>query len=60
MKTIYIASGWNSWTNKVIVRAFSDYTNAASFIGGLTDSDIKKMRYQSAVDLANLLLKAQG
>ena len=58
MKTIYIASGWNSWTNKAIVRAFSDYTKAALFVSGFTDSDIKKVRYQSTVDLANLLLKA--
>jgi hypothetical protein len=58
MKSIYIASGWNSWVNKTIVRAFSTYTDALAFIGGLTDGEVKKVRYQSSVDLANILLKA--
>ena len=56
MKTIYIARGYNSWTNKVSVRAFSSEKSADAFIQGLTDPKIQVIRYKSSAELLNYVI----
>jgi hypothetical protein len=58
MKNIYIARGYNSWTNKESVRAFSTKKEADSFIQGLTDPKIQVIRYKSTNQLLNFLIAA--
>lgn len=56
MKNIYIAKGYNSWTNKESVRAFSTEKEAEQFICGLTDPKIQVIRYKSSTQLLNFLI----
>jgi hypothetical protein len=56
MKKIYIAKGYNSWTNKQILMAFQFETEADAFIQGLTDPSIQVLGYKSTVQLVNSLL----
>ena len=58
MKRIFIATGYNSWTNKDVLRAFSSDNEANSFIEGLTNPKIQVFSYKSTLDLVNALLKA--
>lgn len=58
MKKIYIARGYNSFTNKESVRAFSTEQAADCFIQGLTDPKIQVVSYKSSAQLLNLLIGA--
>jgi hypothetical protein len=60
MKKIYIATGYNSWTNKELHRAFKTEQEADEFLNGLTDPHLVVMSYQSTTQLANALLGNQG
>ena len=59
MKKIYIAKGYNSWTNNQIWQAFSTKNEADYFIQGLTDPHIVIMAYESTTQLVNTLLKGK-
>ena len=59
MNKLYIAKGYNSWTNQEILRAFKTKTEADAFIQGLTDPHIHIMAYRSITDLVNTLLGAK-
>jgi hypothetical protein len=59
MKKIYIATGYNSWANKELHRAFTTEQEADQFINGLTDPRLVVMSYNSTVQLANALLGNQ-
>lgn len=54
---IYIAEGYNSYTNKAIKKAFSSELEAKDFIEGLTDPKIQAISFNSTVGLVNILLK---
>jgi hypothetical protein len=56
MKKIYIGKGYNSWTNKEYIRAFSTEQEADSFINGLTEPHIQVISYKNTADLVNHLL----
>ena len=56
MKKIYLVHGYNSWTNKHIIRAFSNKEDAEVFINGLTDPHLQVLAYKSTDDLVNALL----
>jgi hypothetical protein len=53
---MYIARGYNSWTQKESVRAFSTEKAADCFIQGLTDPKIQVIRYKSSAQLLNFLI----
>jgi len=57
MKKIYIVNGYNSWTNKDIIRAFTSESEADKFIEGLTNPHIHIIGYKSTIELVNHLLK---
>ena len=57
MKSIYLAKGHNSWTNKTLTRVFSDYAEANSFLEGLTDSSVKMYSSENVFEAFNLLLR---
>jgi hypothetical protein len=57
MKKLYIANGYNSWSNKEISKAFSNEAEADKFLEGLTNPKILVISYKSSVDLVNHLLK---
>jgi hypothetical protein len=57
MKKLYIASGYNSYTNKEIRQAFNSEAEADKFLDGLTDPRIQVIAYKSTVELINHLLK---
>jgi hypothetical protein len=57
MKKIYIASGYNSYTQKTMLKAFMSETEADKFLEGLTDPRINIVAYKSTVELVNHLLK---
>jgi hypothetical protein len=54
---LYIAKGYNSYTNKQLLKAFSSEAEATQFLNGLTDPRLEVMSYRSTVDLVNDLLK---
>jgi hypothetical protein len=54
---LYIAKGYNSYTNKQLLKAFSSEAEANQFLTGLTDPKLEVMSYRSTVDLVNDLLK---
>jgi hypothetical protein len=54
---LYIAKGYNSYTNKQLLKAFSSEAEASQFLHGLTDPKLEVMSYRSTVDLVNDLLK---
>ena len=58
MKKLYIASGYNSFTNKDMRKAFNNENDADQFIDGLTDPHIQVITYKSTVELINYYLKA--
>jgi hypothetical protein len=58
MKKLYIASGYNSFTNKDTRKAFNKEIEADQFISGLTDPHIQVISYKSTVELINYYLKA--
>jgi len=57
MKKIYIASGYNSYTQKTMLKAFMSEAEADKFLEGLTDPRINIVTYKSTVELVNHLLK---
>lgn len=57
MVKVFIASGYNSYTNKSITRAFLEPSKAVSFLEGLTHPKLKPMTAQSYLDLLNIFLK---
>ncbi len=57
MKKLYIASGYNSYTNKEIRQAFNSEVEADEFLEGLTDPRIQVVAYKSTVELINHLIK---
>lgn len=60
MKKLYIASGYNSWTNKELIKAFTTEQDADKFLDGLTNPHMQIVGYKSTVDLMNhFLTKAQ-
>ena len=60
MKKIYIATGYNSWANKELHRAFTTEQEADQFINGLTNPHLVVMSYNSTTELVNALLNNQG
>jgi hypothetical protein len=60
MRKIYIATGYNSWANKELHRAFKTEQEADQFINGLTDPHLVVMSYNSTTELVNALLNNQG
>jgi hypothetical protein len=57
MNKVYIANGYNSYTNKELIRAFQTEQEADSFISGLTDPHIHIIKYKSTTELVNHLLQ---
>ncbi len=57
MKKVFIASGYNSWTSKDMIKAFTSESEADKFIEGLTNPHIHVIGYKSTIDLVNHLLK---
>lgn len=58
MKKVYLAHGYNSWTHKDMIKAFSTEQEADSFIQGLTEPHIQVIGYKSVNQLVNTLLGA--
>jgi len=59
MKKLYIATGYNSWNNKELHRAFNTEQEADQFLNGLTNPHLMVMSYKSTAQLANALLGNQ-
>ena len=59
MKKIYVTKGYNSWTNKELIKAFNNEQEANSFIEGLTEPHIQVINYKNTADLVNHLLKVK-
>ena len=57
MKKLYIATGYNSYTNKEIRQAFNSESEADKFLDGLTDPRIQVIAYKSTVELINHFIK---
>ena len=55
---LYIANGYNSYTNNQLIKAFSSEAEASQFLNGLTDPKLQVISYKSTIDLVNDLLKA--
>ena len=53
MKKLYIANGYNSWTHKDLIRAFSSEDEADQFMEGLTDPHLQVFTYKSTAELMN-------
>lgn len=56
MKKLYLANGYNSWTNKELIKAFTTEKEASDFLEGLTNPHIRVIAYKSTLDLVNHLL----
>lgn len=56
MRKAYIARGYNSYTNKELVKAFQTEQEANLYIEGLTDPHIQVIRYKTTIQLINILL----
>jgi hypothetical protein len=54
---IYIAKGYNSWTNHSLTKAFNSEAEANQFLIGLTDPKLEIKSYTSTINLVNDLLK---
>ena len=54
---IYIAKGYNSYTNKELVKAFKTENDADTFMNGLTNPHLIVVKYKSTLDAVNFLLK---
>ena len=61
MNSIYLAKGYNSWTNRTIKKIFKDYTEANEFlqVQGLTDSSVKMYSANNFIEAVNLLLREE-
>jgi hypothetical protein len=57
MKKIYIATGYDSFNNKALLKAFTSQAEADKYLEGVTDPRINVMGYKSTADLVNKLLK---
>ena len=57
MKKLFIAKGYNSYTNKELLKAFTTEQEADKFLEGLTDPHITIMSYKSTIQLINHFLK---
>lgn len=57
MVKVFIASGYNSYTNKELTRAFLEPSKASQFLEGLTDPKFKSVIANSYIDLINDILK---
>ena len=57
MKKLFIASGYNSYTNKEMRKAFNNESEADQFMDGLTDPHIQVIAYKSTLELINHFLK---
>ena len=57
MKKLFIAKGYNSYTNKELIKAFATEPEADKFLEGLTDPKINIMSYKSTVQLINHFIK---
>jgi hypothetical protein len=60
MNKVFIAKGYNSWTNKEILKAFISEQEADAFIQGLTDPHIQVIGYKNTAQLVNTLLGANN
>lgn len=58
MKKVYIAKGYNSFTNKELIKAFSTEKEANAFLEGLTDPHLQVLGYKTTTQLVNSLLGA--
>jgi hypothetical protein len=54
---IYITKGYNSYTNKELIKAFTTEKDAGAFMDGLTDPHLIVIKYKSTIDAVNFLLK---
>jgi hypothetical protein len=59
MVKVFLASGYNSYTNKQLTRAFLVPTDAEQFLQGLTDPKFKSVMASSYIALINDLLKGE-
>jgi hypothetical protein len=57
MKKLFIAKGYNSYTNKELIKAFATEPEADKFLEGLTDPRINIVSYKSTVQLLNYYIK---
>jgi len=57
VKKIYITKGYNSYTNKELIKAFTSESESNAFIEGLTDPHVHIVKYKSTIELVNYLLK---
>jgi hypothetical protein len=57
MIKVFIATGYNSWTNKTITKAFLVPSEAEQFIDGLTAPSVNIFTANSYIDLLNTFLK---
>lgn len=57
MKKLFIASGYNSYTNKEMRKAFNNESDADQFINGLTDPHLQVIAYKSTPELINHFLR---
>lgn len=57
MVKVFIATGYNSWTNKQLTKAFLVPSEAEQFIQGLTNPSLNIFTAKSYIDLLNTFLK---
>ena len=57
MVKVFIATGYNSWTNKQLTKAFLVPSEAEQFIKGLTNPSLNIFTAKSYIDLLNTFLK---
>ena len=57
MIKVFIANGYNSYTNKEITRAFLRPSEAEQFLEGLTNPKFKCVIADSYIEIINSLLK---
>jgi hypothetical protein len=57
MKKLFIAKGYNSYTNQELIKAFATEHEADKFLEGLTNPRINIMSYKSTVQLMNHFFK---
>ena len=58
MVKIFLASGYNSWTNREIVRVFRVPSDAEQFIQGLTDAKVYTLTGKDNFEAFNRALSA--
>jgi hypothetical protein len=56
MKKIYLASGYNSWTNNTIYRVFNTLSEANGYLIGLTDGNIDTFSANTMLEAFNRLI----